>query len=140
MELFGIILSIPAASIASAAYALALTWVLQRLSFLAAPLLIGSSVILVTFVIEAVLLLTHGAVRIHGAIGPAYFSLHLAIFLLGVPALANVLVLRGQVKLPLTVTICTAFALILVLTQYGVSEELYGINADTGPYSANTRE
>lgn len=140
MELLGIILSIPAASIASAAYAVALTWVLQRLSFLAAPLLIGSSVILVTFVIEAVLLLTLGAVRIHGAIGPAYFSLHLAIFLLGVPALANVLVLRGQVKLPLTVTICTAFALILVLTQYGVSEALYGINGDTGPYSASTRE
>lgn len=140
MELFGIILSIPAASIASAVYAVVLTSILKRLSFLTAPLLIGSSVILVTLVIEAVLLLTLGAVRIHGAIGPAYFRLHLALFLFGVPALANVLVLRGQVKLPLTVIICTAFALILVLTQYGVSEALYGIDGDTGPHSASTRE
>jgi hypothetical protein len=58
--------------------------------------------------------------------------LHLAVFFLGVPAMANVLVVKKRetwLGSGLAVgAICAGLALLIVLTQYGVSEALYGID------------
>jgi cobalamin synthase len=60
----------------------------------------------------------------------------LTVFFLGTPALANLPLLRTQPKKWFIVLpFCVAFAFVLMLLQYGVSERLYGINGDDGPYS-----
>ena len=85
-----------------------------------------------------VLLATIGAVRSRGAIGPAFYAVHIALFFLGTPALANALVLRkrgGMRRWYWAVPACTLFAFALVLLQYGVSEALYGIDGMDGPFS-----
>ena len=41
---------------------------------------------------------------------------------------------------PLAITLCTVFAFILVLMQYGVTEALYGIDGNDGSYSEKTQE
>jgi hypothetical protein len=135
MELFGIIFSIPAALVASVTYIALLKWIIGRLPQLTTPMLAGSGAVLALFVVEIVLLVIMGAARGRGVVGSAFYGLHLVIFILGMPALANVLVLRGRVTTPLAVTLCTVFAFILVLMQYGVTEALYGIDGSDGPYS-----
>jgi hypothetical protein len=85
-----------------------------------------------------VLLVTIGAVRSRAIIGPAFYAAHFALFILGTPALANVLVLwppKGVVRWFWAVPICAVFAVALVLLQYGVSEALYGVEGTGGPFS-----
>jgi hypothetical protein len=58
------------------------------------------------------------------------------VFVLGTPALANVLVLRPiACKWYVAGLVCTIFAVFLVLLEYDVSEALYGINGTNGPFS-----
>jgi hypothetical protein len=89
--------------------------------------------------VEVVLLTSLGSVRSRGIIGPAFYVAYLFFFFLGTPALANLLVLRrrggSSAKWYLAPILCAAFAFLSVLLQYGVSEALYGINGDDGPYS-----
>jgi hypothetical protein len=77
------------------------------------------------------MLATLGAVRSQAFLGPAFYVAHLSIFFFGTPALANVLLLRKRGPIVrrrfIAALLCTAFALGLVLLQYGVSEALYGI-------------
>ena len=70
-------------------------------------------------------------------IGAVFYPLHLTLFFLGVPALGTILSLgnRKPVWLPIAVSLCTAFALMLVLLQYGVTEALYGIDGNGERYS-----
>ena len=88
---------------------------------------------------EVLLLVTVGAVRARTILGPRFYAAHVALFFLGTPALANILVLRKGAGLLsrwyTAVPLCTGFALVLVLLQYGVSEALYGIDGDNGPFS-----
>jgi hypothetical protein len=139
MELFGILLSVPAAFAASLFYCLFLVNVVVRAERLRRLIWTASVAVLVIFGIEVVLLATIGAVRSRGAIGPAFYAVHIALFFLGTPALANVLVLRkpGGVRARWywAVPACTLFAFALVLLQYGVSEALYGIDGMNGPFS-----
>ena len=92
------------------------------------------------FAVEILLLVTIGAVRARGLIGPGFYVAHLAFFFLCPPALANVLVLRPKLGIFTTWwvagALCTVLAFFLVLLQYGVSEALYGIDGDDGPYSS----
>jgi hypothetical protein len=136
MELFGIMFWISAAFVASAGYTLLLERFIGPLRRLSAFLIYVSTIILAGFGVEILLLVTLGAVRSRGLIGPVFYSAHLFFFFFGVPALANVLVLRfGQrVKWYVPVLICTVFAFLLVLLQYGVSEALYGMDGTDGPY------
>src|SRR5688572_9526638 len=95
MELFGILLSIPAAFVASVGYCLVLAKIIIRVDPLR-RLMWGASVgVLCLFVLEIVLLATIGAVRSRASIGPVFYLAHLAVFFLGTPALANVLILRN---------------------------------------------
>ena len=140
MEIFGIILSVPVAFVASLLYCFLLAKIVRRWSLVSHLLRWASLVVLVVFVVEIALLATVGAVRSRAAIGPLFYPAHLMVFFLGVPALANVLVLRRNVKRwYVAVPLCTLFALVLVLMQYGVSEALYGIDGDSGPFSDKVR-
>ena len=95
-----------------------------------------SYVVLGLFGLESILLIKFGAVASSGLVGPPFYAVHLAVFFLGTPALANLLLLRSPpTKWFIVLPFCTVFAFVLVLLQYDVSERLYGINGDDGPYS-----
>jgi hypothetical protein len=83
---------------------------------------------------------TMGAVRARETLGPAFYGVYSVLFLTAIPSLANVLMLRGNRPkwwyVLAVACACAIFALPIVLMQYGVSEALYGINGDDGPFSA----
>ena len=139
MELFGILLSIPVAFVASVVYCFLLATVLIRFDMLRRWMWWASLVVLIGFGVEILILATLGAVRARHIIGPVFYVAHLAVFLLGTPALANVLILRSRparrFRWYWAIPLCTAFALVLVLLQYGVSEALFGIDGVDGPFS-----
>ena len=78
------------------------------------------------------------AVRVRELAGPWFYAVHLLLFVLGTPALANVIVLRPRPKYFrgwfVAVPLCTVLAFGLVLMQYVVSEALYGIEGQDGPF------
>jgi hypothetical protein len=139
MELFGIVLSVPVAFVCSMLYCLLLVKVVAKSKQISQFLRVVSTLVLGLFLVELVLLITLGSVRSRGLIGPSFYVVHTVLFFLGTPALANVLILRRSDGLfrrwYVTGIICTAFAFFLVLLQYSVSESLYGIDGDNGPYS-----
>jgi hypothetical protein len=141
MELFGIVLSIPVAFVASMLYCLLAAKVISKAATLSRWLRIASCVVLGLFAVEILLLVTIGAVRARGLIGPGFYVAHVVFFFLCPPALANVLVLRlrrGSLSSWwLAGALCTMLAFGLVLLQYSVSEALYGIDGDNGPYSTS---
>src|SRR5438093_10199179 len=134
MELFGIILSIPAAFVASVMYSLFLVLVVRRFERISRWLWWVSVGVLGFFVLELFLLATLGAVASRATLGPEFYAVHLALFFFGTPALANLLLLRQRKALILwtcvAVFCCTVFAFGSVLLQYGVSEALYGVDGD----------
>jgi hypothetical protein len=131
MELFGIALSIPVAFVASMVYCLFLTRVVLTLERPSRWLRFASWLVLGLFAFELLLLVTKGPVRSRGLFGPGFYIVHLALFFLGPPALANLLVLRRSrgffVEWYVAGALCTVFAFFLVLLQYSVSESLLGI-------------
>jgi hypothetical protein len=137
MENFGILLSIPAAFVASSIYRLLLLKATVRYPSIAPIIKPASILVLVLFAVEIVLLVTIGAVRSRALIGPAFEIAILGIFILGMPALANVLVLRNRegilARWYTVVPLCTVFAAVLVFLLYCVSDQLYG-KFGQGPY------
>jgi hypothetical protein len=144
MELLGIVLSIPVAFVASMLYCLLVAKVVSKAAPLIRCLRIASFAVLGLFAVEILLLVTIGAVRARGIIGPGFYVAHLVFFFLCPPALANVLVLRPQHGILsrwwVAGALCTVLAFCLVLLQYGVSEALYGIDGDNGPYSSRVAQ
>jgi hypothetical protein len=140
MELFGIVLSIPAAFFASTLYCLFLVRVVSKSQRASRWLRIASYAVLALFAVEIVLLVTLGAVRSRGVLGPSFYLAHLIFFFIATPALANSLVLHRSggffAKWYVATVLCTIFAFCLVLLQYGVSEALHGIDGENGPYSS----
>jgi hypothetical protein len=138
MELFGIILSIPVAFVASVVYCLLLAKIIIRVDPLRRLLWVVSVGVLSLFAVEILLLVTIGAIHSRESIGPVFYPAHLAVFCMGTPALANVLILRNPrstFRWYWAVPACTIFAFALVLLQYGVSEALYGVEGTNGPFS-----
>ena len=82
---------------------------------------------------------TLGAVPSRAVVGPWFYVAHSVFFILGMPALANVLILRERGSLAtrwcVSGVICTIFSLFLIVLQYVVAEALDGINGTDGPYS-----
>ena len=72
-----------------------------------------------------------GAVRSRAILGPGFYVVHLILFFISVPSLANLLVLRQRrgfvASWYIAAALCTMLAFFLVLLQYSVSEALYGI-------------
>jgi len=138
MELFGIVLAIPAAFGGCVIYCLAISKIVIRFNLLRRSMLAASIGVLFLFALEMALLMTLGAVRSRAMIGPGFYVAHLVVFVLGTPALANVLILRSPkrtLQWYWAVPLCTVFALSLVLVQYGVSEALYGVDGTNSPDS-----
>lgn len=139
MEIFGIVLSIPAAFVASMLYCLLLVKLVSKSDRVSRWLRVFSHLLLVLFAFELLLLVTLGAVRSRALLGPGFYVAHVFFFFLGPPALANLLILRPRgglfTKWYAATVLCTMFAFFLVLLQYGVAEALYGIDGENGPYS-----
>ena len=139
MELFGIVLSIPVAFVASMLYCLLPAKVISKSAIFSHWLRITSYAVLSLFTVEILFLITIGAVRSRGLLGPGFYVAHVVFFFLSPPALANVLVLQQKRRILnkwwVAGAICTIFAFGLVLLQYSVSEALYGIDGDDGPFS-----
>jgi hypothetical protein len=95
----------------------------------------ASQIVLVLLVVEVICVASIGAVRSRAVVGPGFYAVHLFLFFICTPALANVLVFRHRERWYFVPFACTAFAFCLVLFQYSVSESLYGINGDDGPFS-----
>lgn len=131
MELFGIALSIPVALVASALYCFFLDRVVLKFDGPRRWLLFTSYFVLAFFAAELVMLFSLGAVRSSAILGPSFYAVHLTLFFLGVPSLANFLLLRRHHRFVDTwhvaAALCAVFAFFLVLLQYSVSESLYGI-------------
>ncbi len=139
MEVLAIMASVPAAFVACTVYCLFLVKVVLKSERVSRFLHFASYVVLVFFAGEIILLVTMGAVRSRGLLGPGFYVAHVLFFFLGPPALANSLVLHpgGKTvsKWYVATVLCTAFAFFLVLLQYSVFEALYGIDGEGGPYS-----
>jgi hypothetical protein len=131
VELFGIALSIPGAFLLSAFYRLVLLRASSRFAWIRPTFIWGSYLVLGLFGLEIILLATVGAVRSQSLIGPLFLTGHLVVFFLGTPALLNILVLPSRGSAAgwyVTAGICTAYAFVLVVLQYSVSESLFGIS------------
>ncbi len=139
MELFGILFSIPAAFIASTIYCFFLYKCVSHYPRLCQWFRTGSFIVLGGFAIEVFLLILLGPIRSRTYLGPGFYLAHMIFFIFGTPALANLTALRkkgGVYRLWfLTPIWCTIFAFCLVVLQYVVSEALYGINGNDGPFS-----
>jgi len=139
VELFGIVLSIPGAFIATGLYRFALLLARLRWPWIKQIFLPASYGVLAVMLAEWILLITRGAAGARVLIGSPYYPVHLLILFLGTPALLNVLVLPNPSKRRaqwwFAVPLCTLLAFILVLQQYSVSESLYGFEGHDGPFS-----
>jgi hypothetical protein len=89
MELFGIVLVLPAAFVTSAVYAALLERLVRDRARVAGAMRGGAEVVLALLLAEFVAVLSAGAVRCREALGPAFWTAHQALFVLGVPALVT---------------------------------------------------
>jgi hypothetical protein len=144
MEVFGIFLSVPAAFITSSIYCLVLLKFVRKHDRFSRFLWMLSVPIIGLFAIEIIMLMALGVLESRRMLGPGFYVVHILIFFLGTPALANLFLLRrrseslNKSKLGIIfsiATICAIFAFGSVLLQYHVSETLYGIDGENGPYS-----
>jgi len=130
VELFAVVLAVPAGFVASIIYSRILRFVLQRWR-LGGVALWCSAAVLALLVVEWPALAFAGPVQLQRATNGAFYPLHVAVFLLSTPALATVLVVKQRDtwlgSWMAVGTMCAALSLLVVLTQYGVSEALYGI-------------
>ena len=139
MEMCAFVAAVPVAFVAAGIYA-ALARPFLRRPLLGRIALWASVAVLVGLMAEWVALGAVGAVRLRAVVGPAFYAAHQAIFLLTIPSLANLLILKGG-KTPLgswfvVALLCSAVALPICLTQYGVIEALYGVDGAGGPYGS----
>jgi len=139
MEILGILFSIPVAFVLSTVYCLFLDKVVSKHKELSRWSRYSAYLVLSLFFIEIALLIVVGAVRSRGLLGPIFYQAHICLFFLTPPALGTVLVLQQMhkilSKLYIAAILCTAFTFFMVLLQYGVSESLYGVDGENGPYS-----
>jgi hypothetical protein len=137
VELFGVICSMPAAFFAAAIYFGLLRFVMRRLP-VATFLSVGATLVLAGLLAEWTLLVAFGAVKSRAVMGPVFYPVHLAIFVLSVPALATLLTIKTRgTRFDSWLVVafaCGLFALPVTLTQYAVSESLYGIDGHGGPF------
>jgi hypothetical protein len=140
MEMFGILLSIPGSFLASLIYAALVVAFVRPCEPLRRAFLAASIGVMGLLAVEVALLVrSGGALGARAAAGPAFAVGHLLVFVLGTPALANLLVLGRRASLGrlwwLAAFPCMAFAVALVLLQFSVSEALYGPDGASGPYA-----
>jgi hypothetical protein len=136
VELLGVAVSLPGAFLLTAIYTAILLRTAQRLRWVARVFRPISCLVLGLFLLELILITTLGAVQSRTMFGPAFFAVHNAIFFLGTPALANVLLLRERRPSRFLVcSVCAILGFVLVLIGADVNEKLFGIDDVGGPFS-----
>ncbi len=140
MELFAIVLSIPGGLVLGLIYANTVCRIVSHYRMLSKLFIVASFIVLFALILEILLLVSLGAVNSRRMFGPAFSIMHLIVFVLGAPAIANILTLPQRMHFRgYRLVAGVAFGIFftsLVVMQYAVSEELYGIDGDTGPFSA----
>jgi hypothetical protein len=140
MEIFALLLSFPGAVILSALYRVLLLKAISRFRWIPTLFAPASYIVLGLLAAEIILLAKFGAVRSRGLVGPSFAVAHAIVYLLGTPALANLLVFRGVSKATarwyVVVPLCSVLAWFLVFVEYDVSDQLYGPDGIGGPYSS----
>lgn len=138
MELLGVLLTAPVMFVVALAYCAVLDRLVASHERAGTAFVRASLVILGLIGAEFAVLASVGAVRARAAMGPGFSTVHLALFVLGTPALANVLALRvapGRSARWLVVApLCAIFAIALLLMQIHVAEALYGVDNTGGPF------
>ena len=127
-----LLLSIPIVLVPSMLYCFFLDRIVVKFEGPSRWLLFTSYFVLALVAVELVALERLGAVRCSSILGRSFFYFsHLTLFFLGVPSLANFLLLNQRRRAALgwytAAFLCTIFGFFLVLVQVTVSELLYGI-------------
>jgi hypothetical protein len=139
MDVFGLVLAIPAVVVANIVYVLVARFGLTRLSSLRPWLLWASYLVVAIAALDVIVVLTLGAVAARTLAGPAFWAFHEVVFVFGAPSLANVLILtRRGVWFRYwyaTAALCCLFGVFLVFFQVGVGGALYGPDGVGGPFS-----
>ena len=132
MELFGLFLSVPVSFCLTALYCVALSRLATNSRFIRAIFPPASYAVLGLLALEQVMVLAFDAARCNELGGWAFRTVHWALFFLGIPALANLLVLRATAsafrRWYVVAILCAALDVPLVLLHYSVMEGIYGIN------------
>ena len=139
MEIIGLVLAIPAVMLANVLYVLLVRFIFVRFQTIRRWLLWPSYVVVALAVVDVVLIATLGAVASRYLLGSAFWGIHEIVFVLGAPALGNVLLLTNQ-SLWLrrwygAAALCCVFGVFLVFFQVGVGDALYGPDGTGGPFS-----
>jgi hypothetical protein len=138
MEIVSIVLSVPFVFVASAVYLFLLGKALGRFPWLRPLFLWVSAAVLLAVAAEFAAIEAFGPVKMRIWIGPLFEDFAGVLFLLGCPALVNVLTLpkRGlSRRWPLVSSLASVLAVFLVLSQTAISEALYGVDGSGGPFS-----
>lgn len=130
MEQFTLILTIPAAFVFCTVYVLFLVYIVRPYAQASLWLWWSGAIVLGCFAVELMLVATVGVPRTRALLGAAFHPVHLALFVGGTPALANLLILRQRRAVAVwacaAVFCCTMLAFGSVVLQYALSEALYG--------------
>jgi len=139
MDVFGLVLAIPAVVVANIVYVLVARFGLSRLSRLRPWLLWASYLVVVIAAVDVIVVLTLGAVAARTLAGPAFWTFHEVVFVFGAPSFANALILtRRGVWFRYwyaTAALCCLFGVFLLFLQVGVGGALYGPDGVGGPFS-----
>ena len=138
MEVLGILLSIPGAFFLTMIYRFTILQAAPHYPWIRRYLIPVSYFVLGLLALELLALVTIGAKRSQLLVGPLFEIGRAVIFFLGTPALINLIILRDPRrqtwKWYLVGMICAAFAFALVMLQFVVSEQLYGVDGVERPY------
>lgn len=132
MELVSVFVFLPVSFLLVSVYSVILGRVLSRWSWLKEIVRWLSILMLLMIGLDLMGVFAFGAMHLKALVGPVYYPVHVVLFLLGVPALANLLLVQKKnsavSKWPVSALICTLWFLALLLLQFKVSEDLFGVD------------
>jgi len=142
MDVFGLMLALPAVVVANLAYVLVVRFGLARFTRLRLWLLWPSYFVVVLALVDVLVVLTLGAVAARTRIGPAFWEFHLLVFVFGAPSLVNILMLTRRGiwfrHWYATAVLSCVFGVFLVFFQVSVGDALFGPDGFGGPFSQLT--
>jgi hypothetical protein len=131
MEIYGIVLTFPAAFAIVAIYSFVLKRIISRWRLVSNLFLMFSLFVIVLLVLESIGILIFGPLNLRTHFGSYFYAGHEILFFLSVPALANTMLLQKTFpfisRWYITALACAFFAVAVVILQYYVSESLFGI-------------
>jgi hypothetical protein len=138
MEMFGLLLAVPATLVASTIYCFVAAVVFAKIRLVRRVALVGSPLVLLGVLVEIALLLTLGPKTSYIRLGLGFALLHLTCFWLGPPAVANLALLslfrkpdtRKWPRIMIAIMLCWFVCMPTVVVNITVDERIVGVNAD----------